>query len=119
MVNNLTAFIHADRGQIQSDASDLARAAGPIAAAASLPDASGQSDTSSGSFMDSFKHAIQSVDAKERAAADQMADVDSGRSDDLVGAMLSSQEASLSFAMLMQVRNKVMGAMDELVKLPV
>jgi flagellar hook-basal body complex protein FliE len=32
--------------------------------------------------------------------------------------MLSSQEASLSFSMLMQVRNKVMGAIDDLVKLP-
>eukprot|EP01034_Spumella_vulgaris_P035557 gene35557-43840_t len=41
-------------------------------------------------------------------AAQKMADVDAGRSDDLVGAMLSSQEASLSFSMLMQVRNKVM-----------
>jgi flagellar hook-basal body complex protein FliE len=42
----------------------------------------------------------------------------SGKSDDLVGAMLSSQEASLSFSMLMQVRNKVMGGLDELIKLP-
>jgi hypothetical protein len=33
-------------------------------------------------------------------------------SDDLVGAMLSSQEASLSFSMLMQVRNKVMGGLS-------
>jgi flagellar hook-basal body complex protein FliE len=33
--------------------------------------------------------------------------------------MLSSQQANLSFSMLMQVRNKVMGAMDELLKLPV
>jgi flagellar hook-basal body complex protein FliE len=41
-----------------------------------------------------------------------------GKSDDLVGAMLSSQEASLSFSMLMQVRNKVMGGLDELIKLP-
>jgi flagellar hook-basal body complex protein FliE len=32
---------------------------------------------------------------------------------------LSSQQANLSFSMLMQVRNKVMGAMDELLKLPV
>jgi flagellar hook-basal body complex protein FliE len=48
-----------------------------------------------------------------------MAGVDSGKSDDLVGAMLSSQQANLSFSMLMQVRNKVMGAVDELLKLPV
>jgi flagellar hook-basal body complex protein FliE len=66
-----------------------------------------------------LKQAVHSVDAKEHVAADKMAAVDSGRSDDLVGAMLSSQEASLSFSMLMQVRNKVMGAVDELIKLQV
>jgi flagellar hook-basal body complex protein FliE len=32
--------------------------------------------------------------------------------------MLSSQQASLSFSMLMQVRNKVMGAVDELHQAP-
>jgi flagellar hook-basal body complex protein FliE len=45
--------------------------------------------------------------------------VESGRSDDLVGAMLKSQEASLNFNMMMQVRNKVVGAFDELMKLPI
>lgn len=66
-----------------------------------------------------MKDAIRSVDDQDQAAAAKMADVDSGKSDDLVGAMLASQQASLSFSMLMQVRNKVMGAVDELIKLPV
>jgi flagellar hook-basal body complex protein FliE len=55
---------------------------------------------------------------QEQTAAQKVEAVESGRSDDLVGAMLSSQEASLSFSMLMQVRNKVMGGLDELMKLP-
>jgi flagellar hook-basal body complex protein FliE len=70
------------------------------------------------SFAQSMKDAIHGVDDKQRMANEKMAAVDSGRSDDLVGAMLASQEASLSFSMLMQVRNKVMGAVDELIKLP-
>lgn len=68
-------------------------------------------------FADSLWQAVQGVDDKNRDAGDRMAAVDSGRSDDLVGAMLASQEASLSFSMLMQVRNKVVGAVDELIKL--
>jgi flagellar hook-basal body complex protein FliE len=76
---------------------------------------------SGGSVAESFAHslaqAINGVDDKERVADDKMAAVDSGRSDDLVGAMLASQEASLSFSLLMQVRNKVVGAMDDLLKL--
>jgi flagellar hook-basal body complex protein FliE len=71
-----------------------------------------------GSFLQSMKDAVHKVDAQEHAASDQMAAVDAGESDDLVGAMLSSQQASLSFSMLMQVRNKVMGAVEDLVKLP-
>jgi len=31
--------------------------------------------------------------------------------------MLASQDANLSFSMLMQVRNKVVGAIDELIKM--
>jgi len=46
-----------------------------------------------------------------------MAAVERGESDDLVGAMLSSQEAGLSFSMMMQVRNKVVAAVDDLIKL--
>ncbi|MCW7536517.1 flagellar hook-basal body complex protein FliE [Aquabacterium sp. A7-Y] len=77
-----------------------------------------EGDAATGSsFMDSLKNAVQSVDAQDRAASDKMAAVDAGRSDDLVGAMLASQEASLSFSMLTQLRNKVVGAMDELIKL--
>jgi flagellar hook-basal body complex protein FliE len=70
-----------------------------------------------GGFAQSMRDAIHGVDAKEQLAVDKMAAVDSGSSDDLVGAMLASQDAGLSFSMLMQVRNQVMGAMDELIKL--
>lgn len=69
-------------------------------------------------FLAEMQDVVRSVDAQEQTAADKVEAVESGRSDDLVGAMLSSQEASLSFSMLMQVRNKVMGGLDELMKLP-
>lgn len=69
-------------------------------------------------FASAMVDALHDVDGQGRAAAERIADVESGRSDDLVGAMLASQQASLSFSMLLQVRNKVMGAVDELTKLP-
>lgn len=115
------------RHQIQSDLQEIrghapaglsasfSPAGAPVAGAAAVHGGQG----GAGGFADSLRAAVQSVDEKEQIAAGRMADVDSGRSDDLVGAMLSSQEASLSFAMLTQVRNKVMGAVDELMKLPV
>ena len=75
--------------------------------------------TGESGFLSVFENAVMSVDARTRAADEQMAAVDAGESDDLVGAMLSSQEASLSFSLLMQVRNKVMVAVDDLIKLQV
>lgn len=65
----------------------------------------------------SFEQVLRRVDDRDQAAAARMEAVERGESDDLVGAMLASQEASLSFSMLMQVRNKVAGAVDELIKM--
>jgi len=105
-------------GQIKADLAALTNEAQRIAIAPSVESAA-QSGNADFSFAQTMKNALHSVDAEDQAAAVKMADVDSGKSDDLVGAMLASQEASLSFSMLMQVRNKVMGAVDELIKLPV
>jgi flagellar hook-basal body complex protein FliE len=67
--------------------------------------------------MPAFEQMLRRVDDRDQAAAARMEAVERGESDDLVGAMLASQEAGLSFSMLMQVRNKVVGAVDELIKL--
>jgi flagellar hook-basal body complex protein FliE len=103
-------------GLIRADLAALTNEANRLAVTPSLDAGQAQPGFS---FAQSMKDAFHSVDSDQRVAAERMADVDSGKSDDLVGAMLSSQEASLSFSMLMQVRNKVMGAVDELLKLPV
>lgn len=115
MANDIAGMIKADLAALTNAASDLAAQAGTIAPAAQFGNtAAGQS----GGFAQAMMSAVSSVNAADKAAGEKVADVDAGRSDDLVGAMLASQEASLSFSMLMQVRNKVMGAVDELIKLP-
>jgi flagellar hook-basal body complex protein FliE len=113
MGTELAGLIRADLAALTNDASRLAVA--PSIDGAHV----GQAQGGGFSFAQSMKDAIANVDQDQHAANDKMAAVDSGKSDDLVGAMLSSQQASLSFSMLMQVRNKVMGAVDELLKLPV
>jgi len=112
----LTNLIRADLASLKNDALSLDGA--KIATAMQFDDGNTSSASSGMSFAQSMKDAIGKVDGKEQLAIDKMSAVDSGRSDDLVGAMLASQEASLSFSMLMQVRNKVMGAVDDLIKLP-
>lgn len=121
MANEIAGMIKADLAALTNAAADLVNQAGSIAPAAQFGagfgahSAAGQSG---GSFAQAMVNAVSEVNAADKAAGEKMADVDAGRSDDLVGAMLASQEASLSFSMLMQVRNKVMGAVDDLIKLP-
>ncbi|MFV3366917.1 flagellar hook-basal body complex protein FliE [Pseudomonas sp. NY15435] len=66
----------------------------------------------------SFEQALRSVDAEQHQSSAAMAAVDSGQSDDLVGAMIQSQKASVSFSALLQVRNKLTGAFDEIIRMP-
>ena len=115
MGTELAGLIKADLAALTNEANRLA-----IAPAADLSTGSAFNNSQGAfSFTQSMKDAIASVDQEDPAAGERMAAVDAGKSDDLVGAMLASQQASLSFSMLMQVRNKVMGALDELIKLPV
>jgi flagellar hook-basal body complex protein FliE len=112
MSDAMMASIRAAAARIQVDAESIATPA----VAQESPLAAGDGP-GAGGFADSLRSVIREVDSQDRLAADKMAAVDAGRSDDLVGAMLASQQANLSFSMLMQTRNKVVGALDELIKL--
>lgn len=111
MTTSVSSLIGADQLQMLSEMSRMKTTQ-------AIAPAIGHDSASAGGFMDSFKQAVRDVDSQQREASDRMVAVDSGRSDDLVGAMMMSQEASLSFSALLQVRNKVMGAMDDLIKMP-
>lgn len=76
-------------------------------------------DGSAGGFSDLIKQTVHSTDAQQHHANDLVTAVETGASDDLVGAMLASQQASLSFSMMVQVRNKVMSAFDDIIKMQV
>nr|WP_315400856.1 flagellar hook-basal body complex protein FliE [uncultured Duganella sp.] len=122
MSNGFSSLIQADLASLTSAAQTLGNSAAIAPAAQFGGEAAHTAGAFGGnsafSFAQSMKDAVGKVNDGDVAAGQKMADVDAGKSDDLVGAMLASQEASLSFSMLMQVRNKVMGAVDELIKLP-
>ena len=107
-------------GLIQADLAALTNAAQALSnTAVSSASTFGSSTPQHGfSFAQAMQDTMGKINDGDVAAGEKMADVESGKSDDLVGAMLSSQEASRSFSMLMQVRNKVMGGLDERIKLP-
>jgi len=112
MAQEWGAQIGAEMNRLERDARQLGDAAGAVAPALPLKAAS-----ATAGYADSFRNALDAVNQLDVQASAKVAAVENGSSDDLVGAMLSSQQASLSFSMLMQVRNKVMGALDDVIKL--
>ncbi|WP_211227345.1 flagellar hook-basal body complex protein FliE [Ferrimonas kyonanensis] len=71
-----------------------------------------------GSFSELMSEKVEAVNAAQNIASARTAAVESGASDDLVGAMVASQKASLSFSAMVQVRNRLVQALDEIMKMP-
>ncbi len=98
------------------------RAAGitPIAPIAVPEMASPGGESASGggiSFKDVLGSAIQGVESA-RSSADQMvAKFLSGEGEDLHSTILASQRAELEFQMFLQVRNKVVSAYQEVMRM--
>lgn len=69
-------------------------------------------------FTDSFAASLRAIDAQQHKASSAVAAVERGQSDDLVGAMVDSQKASVAFSALLQVRNKLATAFDDVIKMP-
>jgi len=69
-------------------------------------------------FSRVLDHAINQVDALQHSAGAKQTAIDMGQSDDLAGAMIESQKASVAFSAMMQVRNKLNSALDEVMNTP-
>jgi len=65
------------------------------------------------SFKDMLKQQIDEVNELQADARAAVEDLSSGRRDDLEGVILATQRAETAFRLLLQVRNKVMDAYEE------
>jgi flagellar hook-basal body complex protein FliE len=74
--------------------------------------------TQNTSFGNVLNQALDNVNALQNSASAKQQAIDMGQSDDLAGAMIESQKASVSFSALMQVRNKLNSALDEVMNTP-
>ncbi len=69
------------------------------------------------SFSRVLNNAIDNVDALQHSAGAKQTAIDMGQSDDLAGAMIESQKASVAFSAMMLVRNKLNSALDEVMNI--
>jgi len=64
-------------------------------------------------FKDTLKQQIAQVNELQRDAKEAVEDLATGRRDDVEGVILATEKADVAFKMLLQVRNKVMDAYEE------
>ena len=74
---------------------------------------------SAGGFKNVLQSAIQQVEAAQATGDNAIQSYLSGENQDLHSTILAAQKADLQFDMFVQVRNKVVGAYQEIMKLQV
>jgi len=69
------------------------------------------------SFVDTLKDSVAKVEGMQQAANQSMTDLAVGRTKNLHETMISVEQASISFSMLRAVRNKVVNAYQEIMRM--
>lgn len=65
-------------------------------------------------FSDQLKELLYSVNQKQSVASDKVGEVVTGESEDLHNAMIALEEASVSFQLMLEIRNKMLEAYQEI-----
>ena len=70
-------------------------------------------------FVDLLKGAVQQVNATQHESADLQDSVARGESMNIHQAVITSEKAGLSFQLMMQVRNKMLDAYQEVLRMQI
>ncbi|SRR5579884_3294121 len=87
-------------------------AASPVAAATAAP-------SGAGSFQEIFSNAIGTVEGASREASASVERFLAGEGEELHTTILASQRAELSFDLFLQMRNKVVSAYQEIMRMQI
>ena len=71
-----------------------------------------------GAFRQAFQAAIQGVESAQETAATSVEQFLAGEGGELHSAILATQRAELAFDLMMQARNKVVSAYQEIMRMP-
>jgi len=82
------------------------------------PSTSAKPSATTSSFADVFKSAVSSVDSAQNSADQQVMDLLQGKSGANIGQVsVSVEKADVAFQLMMQVRNKVVSAYQDIEKM--
>lgn len=87
--------------------------------AQALGGGSGNVQGSGDGFGSIIKDAVESIDSTQKGAEQEISKAVTGESPDLHKTIIALQTADLKFQLGLQVRNKLIGAYDEIMRMPV
>lgn len=70
-------------------------------------------------FGSAIKDAVESIDQSQKSAEGEISKAVTGESPDLHKTIIALQTADLKFQLGLQVRNKLIGAFEEIMRMPV
>jgi flagellar hook-basal body complex protein FliE len=76
-------------------------------------------DSKGSSFADLLSNKVEGINAKQNEASGLMEDLATGKTDDVAQTMMRIQEANLDLKLATQVRNKVIDAYQEVLRMQV
>ena len=76
-------------------------------------------DENGPSFPEMLKRGLEEVNRLQIDAGSQVSDMVTGQTDNLHQVMIAVEEAGIAFQLTMQVRNQILKAYDELMRMPI
>ncbi len=86
---------------------------------AAIPNPSTKIQPGEKSFADTLKDVVQSVNAAQHHADYKMQELATGKSKDFAGVMITAEKADISLKLMTSVRNKIIEAYQEIMKMQV
>ncbi|RYZ77275.1 MAG: flagellar hook-basal body complex protein FliE [Proteobacteria bacterium] len=83
------------------------------------PLAPGQNDPSKMSFADTLKEAVGSVNTLQKNADTQAQNLATGKTTDIPQVMMAAEKADIALRLMVNVRNKIISAYEEVMKMQV
>jgi flagellar hook-basal body complex protein FliE len=79
----------------------------------------GSADSTQKSFADTLNEAIGSVNSLAKESDKAIQNLATGRTDDIASVMIASEKADIALKLMVQVRNKIIDAYQEVMKMQV
>ena len=99
-----------DRGQTLKEIRD---------SSLSVPNPAAEADKGHKSFADTLKDAVQSVNQAQQESDFKMQEIATGKNHNIPEVMIAAEKADISLKLMVQVRNKIIEAYQEIMKMQV